>query len=226
MSDVTTSPAPGLLDELASANAELEHAPAAKAIDWALERFGDSLVVACSFQDIVIVDLVRARKPGTEVVFLDTEAHFDETLAMVETSRSRYRLNLTVTRPGPEAAAWPCGSERCCEFRKVEPLRRALEGKAAWITGLKRSDGPNRAEIPVAGFDDAFGLVKVNPLATWTDADISSYEADHDLPVHPLVAHGYLSIGCAPTTRPVAEGEEPRAGRWSDSDKTECGLHI
>lgn len=226
MSDVTTSPAPGLLDELASVNAQFEHAPAAKSIDWALERFGGSLVVACSFQDMVIVDLVRAREPGIEVVFLDTEAHFDETLAMVETCRSRYRLNLTVTHPGPEAAAWPCGSERCCEFRKVEPLRRALDGKAAWITGLKRSDSPNRADIPVVGYDDSFGLVKVNPLATWSDADIASYEADHDLPVHPLIAKGYLSIGCAPTTRPVAEGEDPRAGRWSESDKTECGLHI
>jgi phosphoadenosine phosphosulfate reductase len=225
MSDLTTSPEAELLDELASANAELEAAPAGKVISWALERFGHSMVLACSFQDVVIVDLVHAQDPTIEVVFLDTEAHFPETLDLVERSRARYDLNLTVTKPGPDAAAWPCGSARCCEFRKVEPLKGALAGKAAWITGLKRVDAATRAAIPVVGFDDAFGLVKINPLATWTDEDIASYEADHDLPVHPLMTQGYRSIGCAPTTRPVADGEDPRGGRWADSDKTECGLH-
>jgi len=225
MSDLTTSPEAELLDELASADAEMEAAPAGKVISWALERFGHSLVLACSFQDVVIVDLVHAQDPTIEVVFLDTKAHFPETLDLVERSRARYDLNLTVTKPGPDAAAWPCGSARCCEFRKVEPLKGALAGKAAWITGLKRVDAATRAAIPVVGFDDAFGLVKINPLATWTDEDIASYEADHDLPVHPLMTQGYRSIGCAPTTRPVADGEDPRAGRWADSDKTECGLH-
>jgi phosphoadenosine phosphosulfate reductase len=225
MSDVTTTVTGDLLDELARANADLEHAPAGQVIAWALERFGGSVALACSFQDIVIVDLVRAHDPKIEVVFLDTEAHFKETWEMVELSRSRYDLNLTVTKPGPEAEAWPCGSARCCEFRKVAPLKAALAGRAAWITGLKRVDAATRAEIPIVGWDDAFGLVKVNPLATWTDDDIASYEKDHDLPVHPLIAQGYPSIGCAPTTRPVAEGEDPRAGRWADSDKTECGLH-
>jgi phosphoadenosine phosphosulfate reductase len=225
MSNVTTSPTRELLDELASANAALEHAPAGKAIGWALERFGGSVALACSFQDVVIVDLVHALDPSIEVVFLDTEAHFPETLELVEVARARYDLNLTVTTPGPEAQAWPCGTARCCELRKVEPLRRALAGRGAWITGLKRVDAPTRAAIPVVGYDDTFGLVKVNPLAAWTDEDIASYEADHDLPVHPLMRQGYRSIGCAPTTRPVAEGEDTRAGRWADSDKTECGLH-
>ena len=144
--------------------------------------------------------------PDIEVVFLDTEAHFPETLAFVEQVRARYNLNLTVTRPGPEAAAYPCGSDQCCQFRKVEPLRRAVAGKAAWLTGVKRSDGPTRADAPVVGWDASFGLVKVNPLATWSDADISSYLGDHNLPEHPLVPRGYLSIGCAPTTRPVVDG--------------------
>jgi phosphoadenosine phosphosulfate reductase len=225
MSDVTNTVSGQLLDELAEVNVALEHAPAGQVIAWALERFGGSVALACSFQDIVIVDLVRAHEPKMEVVFLDTGAHFQETWEMVELSRSRYDLNLTVTKPGPEAEAWPCGSARCCEFRKVAPLKEALVGRAAWITGLKRVDAPTRASIPIVGWDDAFGLVKINPLATWTDEDIASYEADHDLPVHPLLAKGYRSIGCAPTTRPVAEGEDPRAGRWADSDKTECGLH-
>ncbi|MGH9047290.1 MAG: phosphoadenylyl-sulfate reductase, partial [Acidimicrobiales bacterium] len=115
--------------------------------------------------------------------------------------------------------------EQCCKFRKVEPLRGALAGRAAWITGLKRVDSPTRATIPIVSFDETFGLVKVNPLATWTDEDIASYEADHHLPVHPLMKVGYRSIGCAPTTRPVVDGEDPRAGRWVGSNKTECGLH-
>ena len=131
-----------------------------------------------------------------------------------------------MTKPGPEAAAYPCGSRQCCQFRKVEPLRRALAGKRAWLTSLKRSDGPTRADAPIVSWDAAFGLVKVNPLATWTDDDIASYLADHDLPVHPLVPRGYLSIGCAPTTRPVADGEDARAGRWAGLDKSECGLHV
>jgi phosphoadenosine phosphosulfate reductase len=225
MNDLTTAPTPALLEELESVNARFERAPATASIDWALERFGGSVVLACSFQDLVIVDLVRAREPDIEVVFLDTEAHFEATLELVERARERYRLNLVVTSPVEGAEEWPCGTARCCELRKVEPLRRVLAGRAAWITGLKRADSAARADIPIVGYDDAFGLVKVNPLATWTDDDIVSYEADHDLLVHPLMRSGYRSIGCAPTTRPVADGEDPRAGRWAGSDKTECGLH-
>ncbi len=221
MRDVTI----GRADELASVSASLELAPASKAIEWALERFSGSVALACSFQDVVIVDLAHALDPGIEVVFLDTGAHFEETLDLVERTRRRYGLNLVVTRPAQDAAHGPCGSEQCCRFRKVEPLRRALAGKAAWITGLKRSDSPTRSAIPIVHRDESFGLVKVNPLATWSDRDIASYEQDHALPVHPLMGRGYRSIGCAPTTRPVAQGEDARAGRWAGSDKTECGLH-
>jgi phosphoadenosine phosphosulfate reductase len=213
------------LDELAVTSNGFESAPASAVIRWAVETFGDSIVVAASFEDIVLIDLVTKVAPGIEVVFLDTEAHFPETLSFVDEVRAHYGLNLTVTKPGPEAVAHPCGSEQCCRFRKVEPLRRAIAGKRAWLTSLKRADGPTRADAPIASWDDSFGLVKVNPLATWSDDDITSYLADHALPVHPLVSQGYRSIGCAPTTRPVAEGEDPRAGRWSGLDKSECGLH-
>jgi phosphoadenosine phosphosulfate reductase len=211
--------------DLALLNSEFETAPASKVIRWALDTFGDSLVLAASFEDVVLIDLVTRLAPSTEVVFLDTEAHFPETLSFVDDIKARYGLTLTVTKPGPEAAAHPCGSAQCCQFRKVEPLRRALAGKAAWLTSLKRSDGPTRADAPIVSWDAAFGLVKVNPLATWTGDDIESYLVDHELPAHPLVARGYRSIGCAPTTRPVAEGEDPRAGRWAGLDKSECGLH-
>jgi phosphoadenosine phosphosulfate reductase len=213
-------------EELAALSAGFESAPASAVIRWAVDTFGHSLVLAASFEDIVLIDLATKVAPDIEVVFLDTEAHFPETLSFVDEVKDRYRLNLTVTKPGPEAAAHPCGSEQCCQFRKVEPLRRAIQGRRAWMTSLKRSDGPTRADTPIVSWDEGFGLVKVNPLAAWTDRDIASYLVDHDLPVHPLVARGYRSIGCAPTTRPVAEGEDARAGRWSGLDKAECGLHV
>lgn len=212
--------------ELTRIDEELETAPASKVVRWALDTFGEGLVLAASFEDVVLIDLATRMAPQIQVVFLDTEAHFPETLAFVEEVRVRYDLNLIVTRPGPEAAAHPCGSAQCCQFRKVEPLRRALEGKAAWLTSLKRADGPTRADAPIVSWDSGFALVKINPLATWTAGDIASYLVDHELPTHPLVARGYRSIGCAPTTRPVSDGEDVRAGRWAGLDKSECGLHV
>jgi phosphoadenosine phosphosulfate reductase len=212
-------------EELVSLNREFETAPVGKVIAWAVEKFGDGLVLAASFEDVVLIDLVTKVAPGIEVIFLDTEAHFPETLEFVEAIRGRYGLNLTVTKPGPEAAAHPCGSEQCCQFRKVAPLRDAVRGSSAWLTSLKRVDAPSRAQAPVVAWDGAFGLVKINPVVTWTNDDIASYLRDHQLPVHPLITRGYRSIGCAPTTRPVADGEDPRAGRWAGLDKSECGLH-
>jgi phosphoadenosine phosphosulfate reductase len=213
------------LEELAARSAELETAPATAAIAWAHRRFGGAVSLACSFQDCVVVDLAVSVDPAIEVLFLDTGFHFPETLAYVEQVRDRYQLNLKVVTPGPEAEAWPCGSRRCCELRKVVPLDAALVGRGAWLTGLKRVDAPTRAAAPIVSWDERRGLVKVNPMATWTDEDVARYSADHGLPVHPLVERGYLSIGCAPTTRPVRPGEDPRAGRWAGTDKTECGLH-
>jgi phosphoadenosine phosphosulfate reductase len=225
MSEGTTAPPKGREVELDRVDRQLATAPASKAIQWAVDEFGQDLVLAASFQDVVLIDLAVKVDPRIEVVFLDTGAHFPETLQFVEEVRARFDLKLTVTRPEPDASAWPCGTERCCEHRKVAPLRQVLSSKQAWLTSLKRSDAPTRAAAPIVGWDATFGVVKVNPLATWTDDDIDSYLADHDLPVHPLVSRGYRSIGCAPTTRPTTDGEDPRAGRWSGTGKTECGLH-
>jgi phosphoadenosine phosphosulfate reductase len=213
-------------EELAARAAEFETVPAGKVLGWAVERFGRNLGVACSFQDCVIIDLAVQADPDIEVIFLDTGFHFPETLAYVEQVRRRYDLNLRVVTPGPEADAWPCGTDRCCELRKVEPLERALEGRDAWVTGLKRCDTPLRSDAPIVSWDPLRNLVKVNPLATWSDDDVAYYVADHHLPSHPLASEGYLSIGCAPTTRPVVPGEDPRAGRWAGTGKTECGLHV
>jgi phosphoadenosine phosphosulfate reductase len=214
-----------LIEELAQRAQAFEQATPGEILRWAVDRFGGDMVFACSFQDIVLLDLVSQVAPELEVVFLDTEGHFPETWAFVDAVTQRYDLNLVVTKPGPDAVDFPCGAEGCCTKRKVEPLKAAVAGKAAWITALKRCDAPTRASAPILSWDQAFGLVKINPMATWSDEDIASYERDHELLVHPLIAQGYLSIGCASTTRPVAPGEDPRAGRWSGSDKIECGLH-
>jgi phosphoadenosine phosphosulfate reductase len=215
-----------LRDEIAEQSSAFETAPAGLVVAWAVERFGPKLAMSCSFQEAVLIDIAVAVDPGIEVVFLDTGSHFPETLEYVETIRARYDLNLTVTKPVAGAEQWPCGTSQCCEFRKVLPLKQALEGKEAWVTGLKRSDAPTRLNAPILSYEDSWGMVKINPMATWTDQDVMGYAKDHGIPEHPLLSQGYLSIGCAPTTRPVAIGEDPRAGRWADSDKVECGLHI
>ena len=222
---MTTRQATFSSEQLYEISEGFEAATPGQIVRWATTTFGRDLVLACSFQDIVLLDIAVGIDPGIEVIFLDTEAHFPETLDYVDLVTKRYGLNLTVTKPGPEAAATPCGAEGCCKVRKVAPLKEALVGKAAWLTSVKRVDAVTRSVTPIVSFDENFGLIKINPLATWTDDDVAAYEATHDLPIHPLIPQGYLSIGCAPTTRPVAPGEDPRAGRWSGSDKIECGLH-
>ena len=215
-----------LIEEMDEQSALFETASAGLVVAWAIDRFGPKLAISASFQDSVLIDIATSVEPSVEVVFLDTGSHFPETLEYVQTVRSRYNLYLTVTQPVAGAEDWPCGSAQCCEFRKVRPLKQALAGKDAWMTGVKRVDAPTRREAPIVAYDEQWGMVKVNPLATWTEADVAGYAADHELPQHPLVSQGYLSIGCAPTTRPVSIGEDPRAGRWADSDKVECGLHV
>ncbi len=173
------------------------------------------------------MDLAVAVDPGIEVVFLDTEAHFPRDPRVRRDDPCPLRPQPDRDEAGGQGAeSFPCGSAQCCQYRKVLPLRDALAGNEAWLTGLKRVDAPTRGAAPIVSYDDSWGMVKINPLATWTDADIAGYESDHDIPRHPLLSEGYLSIGCAPTTRPVAEGEDPRAGRWSGTDKVECGLHV
>ena len=221
---VSTLAKPGI--DLAALNARFEGAPTEEILAWAFGMFAPALSVVSSFQNCVLIDLATRSDSCAEIIFLDTGSHFAETLTFVERVRQLYDLNLKVVRPGADAEPWPCGSERCCEVRKVAPLNGVLRGRDAWLSGLKRSDTPNRASAPIVGWDSARSLVKVNPLACWTHDDISHYEADHCLPVHPLKGLGYPSIGCQPTTRPVSPFEDQRAGRWPGTDKTECGLHV
>lgn len=209
-----------------SAARDFEGADPTTVLSWAAENFGDGVVMASSFQDAVLLDMVAKVTPDLEIIFLDTKYHFSETLAYMRHCQQIFNLNIRVLEPSVSMDEFPCGSDHCCEYRKVEPMNEYLATKDAWITGLKRVDTPERADAPVVSYDEARGLVKINPLVTWTDDDVDDYVEEHNLPRHPLTYVGYVSIGCAPTTRPVAPGENPRAGRWSGMEKTECGLHI
>lgn len=204
------------------------------ALRWARHRFGDDLVVASSMGDEVLVHLAATDAPGIDVLFLDTGYHFTETLgtrdAVAETMDVRVRTVLPLLSVEEQAAAhgedlWSREPDRCCAIRKVEPLERGLAPYVAWGTGMRRVDAPTRRDIDVVGWDAKRDMVKINPLAAWTDADVDAYAQTNAVLLNPLRQLGYASIGCAPCTRPVAEGEDPRAGRWSGTTKTECGLH-
>ena len=211
--------------ELAELSASFESAPASKVVRWAVDTFGDDLCITASFQDSVLIDVATRVKPDIEVVFIDTGDHFPETYETVERVRARYDLNLRVVRvPEPEVPFHVTDPVRCCSDAKVAALEEALAGKGAWLSGLRRVEAPTRSGAPIVGLDKR-GLVKVNPLATWSDLDVSGYVATNDLLYNPLLDQGYPSIGCMPTTKPVEPGADPRSGRWAGSDKTECGLH-
>jgi phosphoadenosine phosphosulfate reductase len=194
---------------------------------WAGDRFGDGIVVTASFGDATLVHLVSQAVPEAEVVLLDTGYLFAETEWYAEELRRAYDLNLRVVAPPTDAVhnLWQTDTDACCAARKVAPLQQALAGKTGWITGLRRADSPSRADAPIVHFDPFRDITKINPMATWSDAEVAHYNAIELLPEHPLTAKGYVSIGCWPCTRPVKEGEDVRAGRWSGSGKTECGLH-
>jgi phosphoadenosine phosphosulfate reductase len=214
---------PALLldDELAELNRSFESAPASKVVRWAVDRFSPQLSLLASMTDAVLIDLAVKVDPSIEVVFIDTGHHFPETLETVELVRRRYGLNLRMVTVGPDPAPLVDG---CCSATKVLQVDRALVGRQAWLSGLRRAEAVTRADAPVVALDHR-GLVKVNPLAAWTDDDVAGYIAEHDVPVNPLVCQGYPSVGCRPCTFPVAEGADPRSGRWAGSTRTECGIH-
>ncbi|HUX03319.1 MAG TPA: phosphoadenylyl-sulfate reductase [Acidimicrobiales bacterium] len=219
------TPTPTLLEELDALNARFETASPLDILNWTFERFGENVSMACSFEDVALLHMVHQLRPDTEIIFLDTGGHFAETLDFAARVEREWSLRLTRTVPGPDAATVPCGANGCCELRKVEPLRRALEGRRAWLTAVKRVDAATRATMRIVTWDDKFDLVKVNPLATWSDDDIAYYLAANELEVHPLWREGYASIGCAAVTvRPLVPGDR-RSGRWAGADKEECGLH-
>ena len=207
---------------------------ARQALVWAHETFGEHLTVASSMGDEVLVHLVGTTIPGADVFFLDTGYHFVETLGTRDAYEAMLPLRirtilplLTVPQQDDKYGArlHDRDPNSCCAMRKVEPLNRALETHQAWVTGMRRVDAPTRTDIGAVGWDDKRSMVKLNPIAGWSDDDVDRYVVEHGVFLNPLRQEGYASIGCAPCTRPVAEGEDARAGRWAGQDKTECGLH-
>lgn len=201
------------------------------------ETLGDGVTLASSFgaEDMILIHLAAEVAPGAEVFCLDTGLLFPETYALIETVRERYPIRyrpvqprLTVDEQAAEFgdALWARRPDACCQLRKVEPLLRALDGKDAWITGIRREQSPTRASANLVEWDAAHELFKVNPLAYWTEAEVWDFIHRHDIPYNPLHDQNYPSIGCLPCTRPVRPGESSRAGRWAGFDKTECGLHV
>ena len=201
---------------------------------WAGRTFGSRLVVASSMADEVVAHLASQAVPGIDVVFLDTGYHFPETIEFRRGVGQRLDVNIIDITPeltvaeqdarfGPQLHGRD--PDACCSMRKVEPLHRALDPYDAWISGVRREESTSRSHTAVVAWDSARGKVKVNPIAGWTQAQIDDYVATHGLRYNPLRQLGFTSIGCAPCTRAVAPGEDPRAGRWAGFAKTECGLH-
>ncbi len=223
------------LRELAEQGAnELDGADPLDLLRWVDRHFGDNYVVASNMQDSVLIDMAAGVHPGVDVLFLDTGYHFAETIGTRDAVSDAYDINVINVTPEhsvPQQDAllgknlFARDPNECCRLRKVVPLGKALRGYSAWVTGLRRVEAPTRANAPLISFDAAFGLVKVNPLAAWTDQDMQDYIDANGVLVNPLVFDGYPSIGCAPCTAKPAAGADPRSGRWQGTGKIECGLH-
>jgi phosphoadenosine phosphosulfate reductase len=209
----------------------------ADAIDilrWTDEHLVGNYVIASSMKDAVLIHLASRVRAGVDVIFLDTGYHFAETIGTRDAVAATYDVNLINVRPEYSVAEqdsrlgknlFADDPDACCRLRKVQPLSRMLRGYCGWVTGLRRTDSRTRAQTPVITFDESFGIVKVNPLAAWTDDDLESYVEEFGVLVNPLVHEGYPSIGCAPCTSRPPSAADPRSGRWQGRGKSECGLH-
>ncbi|MFE5479177.1 phosphoadenylyl-sulfate reductase [Nocardia sp. NPDC056541] len=203
-------------------------------IAWTDRNFGNGYIVASNMQDGVLVHLAAQTRPGVDVLFLDTGYHFAETIGTRDAVEAVYGVNVVNVRPEASVTEqdellgkdlFARDAAECCRLRKVVPLKKSLNGYNAWITGIRRVEAPTRANAPLISFDEAFGLVKINPIAPWSDDEMQAYIEANGILVNPLVEEGYPSIGCAPCTRKPEPGSDPRSGRWAGIAKTECGLH-
>ena len=214
----------------------LEGRSPAEVLSWAAERFAPRITFATGFgaEGCVLVDLVARHDLPIDLFTLDTGLLFPETYSLWHRLEKRYGVTIRAVRPRESVdeqarshgdRLWESDPDACCALRKVEPLRAALRGFDAWITAIRRDQTADRATSAIVERDLRYGLVKVNPLAAWSRADVAAYVRDHDVPTNPLHEQGYPSIGCVPCTSRVLPGEDPRAGRWRGRAKTECGLH-
>jgi len=229
-------PTPELAEE---ANARFERIAdpveqALAVLTWAGDTFGDDFAVTSSMADGLLAHLASTAVPGVRVVFLDTGYHFAETIGTRDWITSALPITLVNVSPRQTVAEQDAqygaklhdrDPDLCCSLRKVQPLATTLAGFSAWGSGVRRDESSARAGTRLVDWDAKRGMVKVNPVAAWTQADVDAYIARHQIPVNPLFELGYGSIGCAPCTGPVAPGEDRRAGRWAGRNKTECGLH-
>jgi phosphoadenosine phosphosulfate reductase len=241
MGDVTSSfersrrtPGP---EELLRVAWRLEGAEPEVILDWALETYADSLTLSLSFggvEGIVLLDMLWRQGAKVRIFTLDTGFLFEETVEFREQVMERYRMPLEVVHPGFTVAEqarqfgdrlYKNNPDLCCYMRKVEPLRRALADYDAWVTGIRRDQTQQRANTPVVGWEEHFTVAKIAPLAMWSIEQVRDYVERHEVPLNPLLQQGYRSIGCEPCTQKVADGKQIRAGRWVDTEKTECGLH-
>ena len=216
------------------AGRDLEEADAQDVLRWAAETFGKRFCVTSSMADAVVIHLASTVFPGVDVLFLDTGYHFPETIGTRDAVAATMNVNVITLTPRQTVAEqdaeygpglYARNPDLCCALRKVEPLERGLREYDAWATGLRRDESPTRANTPVVGWDARRGKVKIAPIARWTQDRVDAYVAEHGVLLNPLLWDGYASIGCAPCTRRVSPGEDPRAGRWAGTAKTECGLH-
>jgi phosphoadenosine phosphosulfate reductase len=223
------------LEKLAAqAGRDLEEASALDVLRWAADTFGRRFCVTSSMEDAVVAHLASRALPGVDVVFLDTGYHFPETIGTRDAVAAVMDVNVITLTPRQTVAEQDAGygprlhdrdPDRCCALRKVAPLEEGLRGYDAWATGLRRDESPTRANTPVVSWDARRQKVKIAPIARWTQDDVERYVAEHGVLTNPLLMDGYASIGCAPCTRRVLEGEDARAGRWAGLGKTECGIH-
>ncbi|HEV2962940.1 MAG TPA: phosphoadenylyl-sulfate reductase [Candidatus Angelobacter sp.] len=204
---------------------------------WGFERFGNSIALASSFgaEDVVLIDMAAGVQQHFEVFTLDTDFLFPETYDLISRIEKKYGIQVERRQSqltplqqeeqfGPQL--WKRSPNQCCDLRKVKPLKAKLAELQAWITGIRRDQTPHRRNAGKIEFDINFGLVKLNPLADWTSVQVWQYIRENQVPYNPLHELGYPSIGCTHCTRPVAQGEDLRAGRWAGLQKTECGLHL
>jgi len=224
----------GLQRLAAEAAKDLADVPACDVIAWATETFGERVCITSSMTDAVIVHLAASVKPGMDVIFLDTGYHFPETIGTRDTVGAVYPINLINVTPAHTVAEQDAelgprlygrNPDLCCYLRKVVPLERALDPYDAWITGVRREETSARSDTRVVEWDARRAMIKVNPIASWSQEQVEAYIAANGVLVNPLVAEGYPSIGCATCTMRVAPGADPRSGRWAGTGKTECGLH-
>jgi phosphoadenosine phosphosulfate reductase len=223
--------------DLKAASDRLEGKTPQEILRWAAETYQPGLALACSFggpSGMVLLDMIMQIDGSVEVFYLDTDFLFPETYKLRDIVATKYSFEpkgyVSLLTPSQQAAKhgealWTTDPDACCAIRKVEPNRRALEGKRAWISGIRRDQSKTRTDIGIVEWDEQFGLVKVNPLASWTESQVWKYILDEGVPYNELHDQNYPSIGCTNCTKPVMPGEDPRSGRWQGFDKTECGIH-